>query len=301
MGGSDAFGDRLAEAVRRTGVPGCVGLDPHLDRLPDAVARGVSPAEAARIFCLGAVEAVAGVVPAVKPQVAFFEALGAPGVAALEEVVAAARAAGLLVVLDAKRGDIGSTAEAYAHGTLDDDGPLGADAVTLSPYLGPESLAPFLVRCEQGKGVFVLVRTSNPGAGPWQVDGPDPVAPRVAAWVEAESARSAGATGLGSVGAVVAATVRDEAAAWRAAMPHAWLLVPGFGAQGGTLEDVRALVRPDGLGALVNSSRGVLFPRPGVGEDDWRAGIARRAGELAARLAPLGPGGAVSGKGAPKV
>src|SRR5690606_20770824 len=117
-------------------------------------------AVAASAFCRGVIEVTADLVPACKPQVAFFEALGAPGVAALEEVVAAARAAGMLVILDAKRNDIGSTAEAYAQATLDDDGPMGADAVTLSPYLGPESLEPFARRVDQGKGMFVLVRTS---------------------------------------------------------------------------------------------------------------------------------------------
>jgi len=278
-----AFAERLHAAVRRTGVPGCVGLDPHPDRLPAGLGEG---AEAARAFCLGAVEAVAGIVPAVKPQVAFFEALGAPGVAALEDVVRAAKAAGLLVILDAKRGDIGTTAEAYAKGSLDDDGPIGADAVTLSPYLGPESLAPFVKRCDtDGKGVFVLVRTSNPGAGGWQSDGPNPVAERVARWIEAEDARRLGLSDLGPIGAVVAATVPAEAARWRAAMPHAWFLVPGFGAQGGTADDVRALFRADGTGVVVASSREVLF-----GSDpDWKAGIARRAREFGERLAAARP------------
>lgn len=281
------FSDRLAEAVRRTGVPGCVGLDPHADRLPGEVTTDASPAQAARAFCLGAIEAVADVVPAVKPQVAFFEALGAPGVAALEAVVRAAHDAGLLVILDAKRGDIGSTARAYARATLDPAGPLGADAVTLSPWLGPESMEPFLAHCDRDRGLFVLVRTSNPGAGRWQVDVP--VAERVAAWIEAENGSRLGACDLGPVGAVVAATVPGEAARWRAAMPHAWFLVPGFGAQGGTVDDVRPLFRADGLGAIVNSSRGVLFPGPGARDRDWRAGIAHRARAFAERLASLGP------------
>ncbi len=280
------FGDRLADAVAARGAPACVGLDPHVDRLP-TLAPGGDPVEAARAFCLGVVEAVAGVVPAVKPQVAFFEALGHRGVAALEEVVAAARDAGLLVVLDAKRGDIGSTAEAYARGALDDDGPIGADAVTLSPYLGPESLAPFVARCARGKGAFVLVRTSNPGAGAWQVDGVAPIAARVAAWVEATSAARAGTSGFGPVGAVVGATVPEEAAGWRAAMPHAWFLVPGFGAQGGTLDDVRALARPDGLGALVVSARDVLFARVGASETRWEEGVRERALRFADAVSAL--------------
>jgi orotidine-5'-phosphate decarboxylase len=284
-----SFPDRLAAAVRLSGVPACVGLDPHPERLPPEVARGVPPAEAARAFCLGAIEAVAGVVPAVKPQAAFFEALGSLGIAVLEEVVQAAREAGLVVILDAKRGDIGSTAEAYAHGTLDDAGPLGCDAVTLSPYLGPESMTPFLARCDRGKGVFVLVRTSNPGAEGWQVAGADPVAERIASWVDAESARRAGDDGFGPVGAVIAATVPEEAARWRAAMPHAWFLVPGFGAQGGRVEDVRALFRGDGLGAVIVSARGVLFPPAPGADPDWKSGIATRARRFAEQVASLGP------------
>ncbi|MBW1878514.1 MAG: orotidine-5'-phosphate decarboxylase [Deltaproteobacteria bacterium] len=289
-GTPSSFPDRLAAAVRQTGVPACVGLDPHPERLPEHLAHGLHPADAARAFCLDAIEAVAGVVPAVKPQVAFFEALGSPGLAALEAVVRGARDAGLLVILDAKRGDIGSTAEAYARGTLDDAGPLGCDAVTLSPYLGPESLTPFLARCDrEGKGVFVLVRTSNPGAEAWQVAGPDPVADRIGSWVEAESARRAGDHGLGPVGAVIAATVPAEAAHWRALMPHSWFLVPGFGAQGGGVEDVRALFRDDGLGALIVSARGVLFPPGRTADPDWKKGIAIRARGFAQQVASLGP------------
>jgi orotidine-5'-phosphate decarboxylase len=276
------FGERLAHRVRERG-PACVGLDPHLDRVPglDRAAPLRVQAEAVRGFCLAVVEAVAPIVPAVKPQLAFFEALGSAGVAVLEEVVASARDAGLIVVADGKRGDIGTTAEAYAAALLDDDGPLRADAATVSPYLGPESLTPFASRTAAGKGVFVLVRTSNPGAGPWQVD--TGVAERVAAWVAAASP----GPGLGAVGAVVAATLpRAEVDTWRARMPHAWFLVPGVGAQGATPDSVRAHLRSDGLGALIASSREILFA---PGERDLaavRAGVAARARRLseAARI-----------------
>lgn len=274
------FGLRLADRVRAMRSSTCVGLDPHIDRLPPSLLEGRDPstlrdrqalAEAAAAFCKGVIEVTADLSPAVKPQAAFFEALGAPGVAALEEVVATARSAGMLVILDAKRGDIGSTAEAYARGALDPDGPLGADAVTLHPYLGPESLEPFLRRAPQGKGMFVLVRTSNPGAGAWQAD----IARQVADWIRDHN-RAVGED-LGPVGAVVGATVGDEAGTWRARMPNAWFLVPGYGAQGATAEDVRRHARADGLGSLVVSARAVSFPVRGTDGPDWRSAVRERA------------------------
>ncbi len=261
-----------------------MGLDPHLNRLPASLVQGrtdrASLAAAARLFCLGVVDVVAPLVAAVKPQVAFFEALGAPGVVALEDVVRHARSRGLLVVLDAKRGDIGSTAEAYARGTLDDDGPMAADSVTLSPYLGPESMAPFLKRTGSGKGAFVLVRTSNPGSGAWQAEGQGAIAPRVATWISERNQAELGATGFGPMGAVIGATVSEEASAWRDRMPNAWFLVPGFGAQGATAADVVRHARSDGLGALITSSRAVLFPKSGTERDEWRDGVRARCEQL---------------------
>jgi orotidine-5'-phosphate decarboxylase len=279
------FADRLAAAVIAARSPACVGIDPHEARLPLAL-RATSSlsgrADAVRAFSLAVVDACAGVVPAVKPQVAFYEALGSHGIAALEDTVRAARKAGLLVVLDAKRGDIGTTAEAYARYALDDDGPLGSDAVTLSPYLGPESLEPFATRCSNGKGAFVLLRTSNPGAHAWQRAGQPSIADGVADWLAEHGA--IGACGLGSIGAVVGATIPDEAREWRARLPATWFLVPGYGAQGGDLATVRDLVRPDGLGALVVSARAVLFPASGDDGDSWAARIGDRARAFAAEL-----------------
>jgi orotidine-5'-phosphate decarboxylase len=264
MGGG--FSDRLAAAIERTGTVSCVGIDPHLERLAEGLAPEGAPrevvADGLRRFGLGVVDAVADLVPAVKPQSAFFEALGAPGVAALEAVCAAAQDAGLLVVLDVKRGDIGSTAAAYARATLDAGG-MGADCLTVSPYLGPESMAPFLDRAP-AKGMFVLVRTSNPGAGAWQLGGEPALADRVAAWIEASNAPRLGACGLGPVGAVVGATLdAAERRRWRAALPHSWILAPGFGAQGAGPADLVELARPGGGGLLVPVSRAVLFPAGG--------------------------------------
>jgi orotidine-5'-phosphate decarboxylase len=277
------FGDKLAEAVGRRGTAACVGIDPQLDKIPglDLRAGLEERAERVRRFSLEVVEAVAGIVAVIKPQSAFFEQLGAPGLAALAEVVGAARQAGLIVLLDGKRGDIGSTAEAYAAAQLDEGGPIGADAVTVSPYLGPESLAPYERRLQQGKGIFVLVRTSNPGAAPWQLE--TGVAERVADWV---ASRCPG-PGWGPVGAVVGATLpAEEVARWRAAMPRSWLLVPGFGAQGAGPDDIRAHFGPDGLGALVSSSREVLYA-PGAQPDrDVRQAIRARATTFAAAVRP---------------
>lgn len=273
-----SFGTRLLSRVSQVGSPTCIGLDPHLSRLPlDAAGGRASAAAAAEAFCCGVIEAVAEHVAAVKPQVAFFEALGSPGVAALERVVSTAREAGLLVILDAKRGDIGSTAEAYAHATLDDDGPMGADSVTLSPYLGAESLAPFARRLETGKGLFLLVRTSNPGSGLWQGSPDGGIASQVASWI---ASANASAERFGSVGAVLGATLEGEVETWRQRMPRAWFLVPGFGAQGAGPREIRRHFHHDGTGALVVSARGVLFPKSGRDGADWQQQVGGRARAL---------------------
>ena len=169
------FGDRLIAAIRRTGHPLCVGLDPHLERIPPLFACGdMSPgdpatADAVRAFLVAVCDRLEGRVAVVKPQLAFFERLGWQGMRALCEVVEHAHRRGLLVLLDAKRGDIGSTSVAYAEALLGADAPFRGDAVTLSPWLGPDTIEPFATRADAtGSGLFVLVRTSNPGAGAFQ-------------------------------------------------------------------------------------------------------------------------------------
>lgn len=266
------FSERLSQAVLSCRSPLCVGIDPHRDRLgtgeddeaetvpfeetwgPDA-RRGVEAGRALR-FGEAVVEAVAGKVPAIKPQFAFFEQLGAPGIVALSRLCRKARQAGLLVIGDGKRGDIASTAAAYASSQLGAQAAFPCDAATVAPYLGPDSLEPWLAELDRRQaGIFVLVRTSNPGSG-WQAD----IFRKVAAWVEQEAQSRAGENGLGPVGAVVGATHPSLLSELRGEMPHTWLLLPGFGAQGATAEDTWGAFRADGLGALVVGARSLTFP-----------------------------------------
>jgi len=233
--------------------------------LPERKGPGWTETAAAyRQFCRGVIDVVAPLVPAVKPQAAFFEQLGPAGMDVLAEVIAYAQQKGLLVILDGKRNDIGSTATAYAQGMLGADGqsPWGADAVTVSPYLGDDSLRPFIeVAQKRSAGVFVLVKTSNPGGKMLQdlvADG-RPLYRHVAEYVQRQAAETVGACGYGVVGAVVGATYPAQLAELRAAMPQTLFLVPGFGSQGGTARDVAAAFDVQGRGAVVNNSRGIIF------------------------------------------
>lgn len=289
------FSDRLHTAVIRSGSTLCVGLDPRWDLLPPEVRTGESlPEQAAayREFCCAVIDSVADIVPVVKPQAAFFEALGPAGVAALAEVNRYARSAGLLVVLDAKRGDIGSTAEAYAAAYCTGDrSPWSCDAVTINGFLGQDTLTPIVASAEaHGAGVFVLVKTSNPGSGDVQdaaLSGRS-VSERYAAWIEQQNRRwlnesMSREVGRGLIGAVVGATHPQQLRELRQQMQHAWLLIPGYGAQGGRSEDLAGIWHPDGGGAIVNSSRGVIFAfqeRPtDVGWTDYVRRAAQQATE----------------------
>ena len=261
-----------------------VGLDPRWERLPAEIGgRGgqslKSKADAYAWFCNAVSDVVAALVPAVKVQAAFFEELGPHGMAAMGQVIAHAQAQGLLVIVDAKRNDIGSTALAYARGylgrTCADARELGsakaadpvpsawsADALTVSPYLGDDSLMPFVeVARQRGAGIFVLVKTSNPGGRMLQdlMCEDRPLYAHVAEHVEKLAVASAGENGYGLVGAVVGATYPQQVYELRAAMPHTWFLVPGYGSQGGTAADVAAAFDARGLGAVVNNSRGIIF------------------------------------------
>ena len=267
------FGSRLRTAMDTRG-PLCAGIDPHPSLL-DAWGLADDPDGLER-FALTAVEALAGSVAALKPQSAFFERHGSRGIAVLERVVAAARDLGTVVVLDVKRGDIGSTAQAYADAYLDRRSPLAVDAITASPFLGVGSLAPMIdTALVHDAGVFVLALTSNP-EGP-QVQHARTAEGRTVAGtvLSAIAARNAGASPLGSLGAVVGATIGETDEDLDVNGP---LLVPGLGAQGGTVDDVRRIFGAAARNVLASSSREIL----GAGPDPvaLRDAAARTADQL---------------------
>ena len=266
----DNFADRLCAAVRARNSAVVVGLDPHFGLMPGRMTEGVDPADrdalavVVRDFCIGIIDAVHDVVPMVKPQVAFFERLGPPGLQALEEVVGRARAQGLLVISDAKRGDIGSTAQAYAEYHLGDGAlpGLGADAVTVNPYLGGDSVQPFVEHTAHGRGLFLLAKTSNAGSADLQdrtVDDGRTLYDAAAALADRVGGGCIGDSGYSAVGIVVGATYPAEAAALRRRYPRLVFLVPGYGAQGAGADDVAVCFDEDGMGAVVNASRSILF------------------------------------------
>lgn len=269
---SDSFADRLMASVKEKNSRVCVGLDPRPDDLPECVApedgRPGPVVEAVVRFCARVLFATAQYAAAVKLQAAFFEQLGMAGMVAFFRLAEAARDHGLITIADVKRCDIGSTAEAYAEAYLAcGSGGPAFDAVTVTPYLGSDSVAPFLGQvAEWGRGLFVVVRASNPSAAELQdlrlEDGRlvhEAVADLVVDWGE----ELVGDSGYSSVGAVVGATAREHLAALRARMPSQPFLVPGYGAQGGTAEDVVEVFDEVGLGAVVNSSRGIMYAYKG--------------------------------------
>jgi orotidine-5'-phosphate decarboxylase len=313
-----SFGDRLAErvAARRSQV--VIGLDPDPARLwPEAVRRAESgglagasegpeagdepAARAARAVashCALAIEATAGECVAVKLQVACFERLGAAGWSVLAETVALARDHGLLVIADAKRGDVDVTATAYAQAFLGETpspfgaiAGLGVDAMTVNPFLGRDSLEPFVTTARaRSRGLFVLVRTSNPGAADVQeralADG-TAVSEHIADLVAEIGAGGVGTMALSDVGAVVGATAPERLAALRERMPHAAFLLPGVGAQGGNVEELAPAFAPGPAGGLIAASRGIVAAHERTGGDPAVAAAreAARLRELAWRLA----------------
>jgi orotidine-5'-phosphate decarboxylase len=296
------FADRLIEAICQKKTRLVVGLDPHLELLPPSMMNGVSRnnrvqlADVIARFCIGVIESVGDLVAAVKPQVAFFERLGGAGYDALEKVTAEARDRNLLIISDAKRGDIGSTAQAYADYHLGVAQPssehelqcLGADAITLNPYLGEDSLQPFLRHVEKGRGLFLLAKTSNVGSANFQdrmISDDQQAVPLYHAVAHLAdmlvSRYPAGKHGYSSVGLVVGATFPEQAAALRSAFPRLLFLVPGVGAQGARPSDLRGCFDPEGLGAVINASRSVIFAyRDSGGGANWQAAARQAARDL---------------------
>ncbi|QQR55549.1 orotidine-5'-phosphate decarboxylase [Candidatus Peregrinibacteria bacterium] len=271
------FADALVRSIKAKESALCVGLDPQVSKLPAFLLKRAveehgqtveAAAEAYLAFNKGIIDAVKDLVPAVKPQLAFYEELGFHGIRAFEETCRYAQAPGLLVIADGKRNDIGSTAEAYARAffggeILGETRETHVDALTVNGYLGFDGISPFLGSCAKGKGIFVLVRTSNPSSGDVQdrvtADENMSMAELMGHFVESWGSDLEGEEGYSSVGAVVGATHPVQAEKLRAIMPRNFFLVPGYGAQGGTAQDIAPCFNNDGLGALIVNARGIIY------------------------------------------
>ncbi len=278
------FADRLTERIKEKKTPLVVGLDPRPDRLPGGFDEHLEPGTADQVaavyvnFCIEIIDIVAPYVPAVKPQMAFFEQQGAHGMLALQHVIDYAKEAGLMVILDGKRNDIGSTAEAYATAYLGEESAWGCDALTVNPWMGHDSLAPFInVGTQSGAGIFALVKTSNPGSADYQdIQANEKMMfERIADDIQKLALETKGDCGYGIAGSVVGATHPKQLVELRSRLPNSIFLIPGFGAQGGTAADVAGGFHDNGLGAIVNSSRGIIFAyeKSSDGDEDWREAI----------------------------
>jgi orotidine-5'-phosphate decarboxylase len=309
------FVDRLFTAIRRVGNPIVVGIDPRAEELPPGFLdqfpgnrQGVS--DALHRFGNDVIDVVAPLVAAVKFQPAFYEAYGPQGLAALHATVSYAHDKNLIIIVDGKRNDIGSTAEAYARGYLGKV-PVGAsfepswqaDALTVNPYFGSDGVVPFVkVAAREQKGIFVLVRTSNLSAGEFQDLSSDGkplyrhIAARLAQWAEPHKSE----TGYSLVGAVVGATYPEQLAELRQALPGIVFLVPGYGSQGATSHDIAGAFDANGLGAIINNSRGITFAyaRPayrGRFGNDWQSAIAQAVRDMIDDLAANTTAGRIRG------
>lgn len=267
----------LVEKIKEKGNPSVAGLDARLEYIPAAIVRRHqmlhgetlrAAAESIVEFNCGLMDALADIVPAIKPQSAYYELLGSYGAMALKETIDYAHAKGLYVIADVKRGDIGATAAAYAEAYLgktrvgdSEISAYGADNVTINAYLGTDGVEPFLKECRtRQKSIFVLVKTSNPSSGELQnrdMEGA-PLYARVAEMMQIWGEGLLTPCGYNQVGAVVGATYPEEQGIIRALLPHSYFLVPGYGAQGATASDIANAFNDDGLGAIVNSSRGIM-------------------------------------------
>ncbi len=303
---TDNFADLLTQQIRLKKTPLVVGIDPRLAQLPasirDAALHGsaeVTAAEKYEIFSKGIIDVVAPLVPAIKPQMAFFEELGPSGMLALANIITFAQDKGLMVILDGKRNDIGSTAQAYANAYLGKrpKSPWGADALTVNPWMGFDTLVPFTQTAEKNAaGFYVLLKTSNPGSAELQEQNTDrgPLFHQLAVHIEQLATKTCGSCGYGIAGAVVGATYPDQLAKLRSMMPHTLFLVPGFGAQGGSAEDVAAAFDANGLGAVINSSRGIIFAYEtpefeSTAKSNWQHAIEQATHKAIAQIANATP------------
>ncbi len=294
--------DRLIEKISAMKNPTVAGLDPKLSYVPAYIRESFlsefeDPLEGAAAALLefnkGLIDALADIVPAVKPQAAYYEMYGWQGMKTLAETIAYAKSKGMFVITDGKRNDIGATMEAYAAahlGCVDVDGakaePFGADALTVNGYLGTDGISPLLELCKTSdKGIFVLAKTSNKSSGELQdrlIDG-RPVYEIMGEMCENWGRDTIGQYGYSAVGAVVGATYPEQLAALREKLPHTFFLVPGYGAQGGGAKDVSYAFDANGLGAVVNSSRGIMCAYQKSADRDERE-YARCAREEAIRM-----------------
>ncbi len=269
--------DNLIEKIKEKNNPTVAGLDPKLDYVPEEIKAaafekyGVTfegAAEAIYEFNKELIDALCDIVPAVKPQSAYYEMYGIEGLKCLKKTMEYAKSKGMYVILDGKRGDIGATSEAYATAYLGKtrigetaESAFGADCLTVNPYLGTDGIAPFIKECaENEKGVFILVKTSNKSSGELQdlKSGGKHIYEHMAELVKQWGSEIVGTHGYSSAGAVVGATYPEQAKLLRSLMPRTYFLVPGYGAQGGGAKDVAPCFNKDGLGAIVNASRSIM-------------------------------------------
>ncbi len=306
-----SFPARLAQTVRRFRSAACVGLDPRWASLPEPIRKAydgnlASRAEGLRKFGCEVIDAVAHEIGIVKPQAAFYELFGPPGMQALWDTIQYAAQRGMLVILDGKRNDIGTTAEAYADAYLGSQGQSvwNADSLTVSPYLGDDSLEPFINACDARRaGIFVLVKTSNPGGGFLQDRKTDNVTlyQHLAQHIAQLNSTRLDDDQYGPIGAVVGATYREQLSELRSTMHNTWILVPGFGAQGGGAADVAGGFDRSGLGAVINNSRALIFAyqrkeyAARFPIDQWQDAVAAAAQEMNQILRAETPMGALAG------
>lgn len=257
------FADRLISAIEKKGNPCMVGLDPRIEQIPDFLPSSDIEQTITNFNTL-IIDTIKDIIPVVKPQIAFYEQYGIAGMKAFANTIKIAKDAGLIVVADVKRNDISSTAEAYANAFLKEGSEFEVDCITVSPFLGRDSLIPFVESCKKhGKGLFILVKTSNPGSGDFQdvilKDTNEPMYVTLAKMVDDLGKDVIGGKGYSSIGAVVGATFPEQAEVLRKLMPKSIFLVPGYGSQGGTGEDTILCFNADKFGAVINASRSITF------------------------------------------